>query len=122
MHMQGHCPEDPPRKLDPPRQSRTQCVLTVREDFLEAPTKHSEVWISGLYVVLAGVPKEHSGLLGVHGADVYVTDVAFVGDRLKARAIDVHENCRLYVAGALTAAAARMHCMHARPCRPARTR
>ena len=76
-------------------------MIKLREDFLEVPTQGSKLWISELYVNLAGVrPKAHSTLLGVHGGDVYLTHMAFVGDNNKARAVDVLENRKLYIASA----------------------
>ena len=69
----------------------------MREDFLEVPTRNSQVWISNLYVTLPGVQKNHTTLIGVHGGDVYLTNMTFVADGNKARAIDVGESRRIYV-------------------------
>lgn len=96
--MQGNCTAQPTGALDPPRKSNTQCVLTVREDFLEAVIDGTHLWISDLYVKLPGLEKGHSTLIGVHGGDVYLTDMTFVGDRDKARAIDVLSARNVYVA------------------------
>ena len=101
--MQGNCSGPPPYLgLDPPRDSANrQCVITVREDFLEVPLQHSVLWISNLYVTLPGVEKNHSTLIGAHGGDIYMTDMTFVADGDKARAIDVKENRRVYVSRAI---------------------
>ena len=97
--MQGNCSRPPPDlDLDPPRDSANrQCVITVREDFLELPLQGTALSISNLYVTLSGVEKNHTTLIGVHGGDLYVSDMSFVGDRDRARAIDVKENRRVYV-------------------------
>eukprot|EP00892_Ulva_mutabilis_P012442 jgi/Ulvmu1/9570/UM053_0060.1 len=84
--------------LDPSLNSDShQCLIIVREDFLELPLENSQVWLSNLYITLPGVEKNHSTLIGVHGGDMYLTDMAFVADGDKARAIDVKENRRVYV-------------------------
>jgi hypothetical protein len=94
--VQGNC-TPPSFSLDPPRSTTTQCVITIREDFLEIVPENGQVWVSDLYVKLLGVEKEHSTLVGAHGGEVYLTNMVFVGDRDKARAIDV-KGRKLYVA------------------------
>lgn len=98
--MQGDCTSQPTETLEPPRRSSTQCVLVVREDFLEATLQGKHLWLSDLYLKLPGVVKGHSTLIGVSGGDVYVTDMSFVGDGVKARAIAVDGTRNLYVASA----------------------
>ena len=73
--------------------------MTVREDFLEVPADHENLrlWISNLYVTVPRAEKNHTTLIGVHGGDVYLTDMTFVADGEKARAVDVKENSRVYV-------------------------
>ena len=97
--MQGNCSGPPPElDLTPPLDERNgQCVVQVREDFLEQPLLGTTLWISNLYITLPGVEKNHSTLIGVHGGDLYMTGMTFVGDGDKARAIDVKENRRVYV-------------------------
>lgn len=104
--MQGNCSSPPPDlDLDPPRNSeKMQCVVKVREDFLEVPLQSSQLWISNLYVTLPGVEKNHTTLIGVHGGDVYLTDMTFVADGDKARAVDVKENRRVYIGRAFSEA------------------
>eukprot|EP00892_Ulva_mutabilis_P004012 jgi/Ulvmu1/1983/UM012_0145.1 len=46
---------------------------------------------------MPGVEKNHSTLIGVHGGDMYLTDMTFVADGDKARAFDVIESRRVYV-------------------------
>lgn len=99
-YMQGHCsgPPDFGLNLDPPRdEANLQCVIIVREDFLELPLRDSAAWISNLYITLPGVEKNHTTLIGVYGGDLYMTAMTFVGDGDKARAIDVKESGRVYV-------------------------
>lgn len=96
--MQGNCTVPPTETLDPLRQSNTQCVVSIREDFLEVETEGAQLWISNLYVRLLGVEKDHSTLISVHNGELYLTDMTFVGDGHKARAIDVKSARRLYVA------------------------
>lgn len=104
--MQGNCsgaPQFDLPPLDPPlAQERRQCLIYVREDFLETPLQDSHLWLSNLYVTMPGVEKNHSTLIGAHGGDVYMTDMTFVADGDKARAVDVKEGRRVYIAGALT--------------------
>lgn len=94
---QGNCTAPPTDTVDPPRITNTQCVISVREDFLEVPSEGALLWLSDLYVKLLGVEKEHSTLIGVHSGDVYLTNMTFVGDGHKARAIDVKATRKLYV-------------------------
>ena len=97
--MQGNCSRPPPDlDLDPPRNSANrQCVITVREDFLELPLQNTQAWISNLYVTLTDVVRNDSTLVGVHGGDLYMTDMTFVADGHMARAIEVKENRRVYI-------------------------
>ena len=113
-NMQGNCSGPPPDlDLDPPRNEiNRQCVIKVREDFLELPLHGSVVWISSLYVTLSGLETNHSTLVSVHGSDLYMTDMTFVANGHKARAIDVKENHRVYVGRASLNAIADT-CMHA---------
>lgn len=97
--VQGNCTAQPTGALDPPRKTNTQCVILIREDFLEVVAEGALIWISDLYVKLIGVEKGHSTLIGLTKGDMYLTDMTFVGDRDKARAIDVSSNHRLYVSG-----------------------
>ena len=76
-------------------------MIKVREDFLEVPLQDSVVWISNLYVTMPGMEKNQSTLIGVHGGDLYMTDMAFVADGDKARAVDVKENRRVYIGRAI---------------------
>jgi hypothetical protein len=89
-----------PQGVDPAPRDASQCIITLREDFVEVEGDGKPLWLSKLYLKLAGVEKEHSTLLGVSGSDVYVTDMAFVGDKVKARAIDLKGLRKLYVASA----------------------
>lgn len=79
-------------------------MITVREDFLESSLSNALVWISNLYVTLPGVEKNHSTLIGIHGGEMYLTDMTFVGDGDKARAIDISENRRVFISSALLGA------------------
>ena len=65
---------------------------------MEAMIDATSLWISDMYVKLAGLEKGHSTLIGAHGGDVYLTDMTFVGDRDKARCIDVGNKRNLYAA------------------------
>ena len=96
--LQGNCsgPAPTSNTLYPPLASG-QCLITVREDFLEVPTQNSQAWISNLYVTLPGVQKNHTTLIGVHGGDLYMTNMTFVADGDKARAVDGGEGTRIYV-------------------------
>lgn len=100
VYVQGNCTAQPTGTLDPPRKSNTQCLILVRENFLEVPTEGSQVWISNLHVKLAGLERHHTTLIGVHGGDVYLTNMSFICDKNIARAIDVKENRKLYVSSA----------------------
>ena len=97
--MQGNCSGPPPElNLTPPLDERNgQCVVQVREDFLEQHLQHSVLFIANLYITVPGVEKNHTTLIGVHGGDIYMTGMTFVGDGDRARAIDVKENRRVYV-------------------------
>lgn len=106
LPVQGNCSHPPaqadkPRILDPPRK-HGQCVITVREDFLEAPLEGSSLWLAGLYLTLppVRVDRNHSTLINVVGADVYLTEMTFVADGQRSRAIDVGGDRRVYIAGA----------------------
>lgn len=101
--LQGNCsspPEGLTLQLDPPPKAG-QCVVTVREDFLEMSVQMSVLWISNLYIRLPGVEKNHSTLIGIEASDVYLTDMTFAGDGVKARAVDVQEDRRVFIARAL---------------------
>lgn len=78
-----------------------QCVITVREDFLESSLANSTLWVSNLYVTIIAADKNHSTLMAAHGGDMYLTDMTFHGDGQNARAIDIAENRRVFVSGAL---------------------
>ena len=98
--MQGNCSGPPPfLNPDPPVNADSgQCVITVHEDFLELHIQQSQLWIGNLYVATPGLgSKNHTTLIGVHGGDLYMTDMTFIADGDKARAIDVNENSRVYV-------------------------
>ena len=84
---------------DPPVNADSgQCVITVHEDFLELHIQQSQLWIGNLYVATPGLgSKNHTTLIGVHGGDLYMTDMTFIADGDKARAMDVNENSRVYV-------------------------
>ena len=58
--------------------------------------------MSNLYVTLPvpSVKKNHTTLIVIHGGDLYMTNMTFVGDRNRARAIIVKENSRVYVSRA----------------------
>lgn len=98
--VQGNCskPVDPERELDPVPKFR-QCVLTVREDFLEATLIGSRLWLSNLYVTLPATPgpRNHSALIATLGPDIYMTDMAFVADGRNARALDVGGDRRVFI-------------------------
>lgn len=99
--VQGNCSQaQSPGDLDPPRLNNNQCLIIVKEDFLEVASEGSPLWMSDLYVKLPGVEKNHSTLVGVHGSDVYLTNMAFIGDNNKARAIDMWSGRKLYIASA----------------------
>lgn len=116
--MQGYCQEPAPLDdylLDhggyynpfsatPQVRSDTQCVVTVSKNFLEVFDEGARLWVHNLYVRLEGVEKNHSSVVSVHGGDVYLTSMTFVGGGIagkeKARAINVRQNRRLYVSSA----------------------
>ena len=100
--MQGNCAVQPLEHLEVPRRTRTQCVITVLEDFLEVQTESAPVWISDLYVKHIGVENNHSTFVGGHGGDVYLTDMILVGDGDGSRGIEVNENSKLYASSVLS--------------------
>jgi hypothetical protein len=80
-----------------------QCLITVREDWLEVSAALATLWISNLYIQLkptSGPPREASTVIGVQKGDLYLTNVTFEGDGNNCRAIDVVEEQRLYARGA----------------------
>lgn len=129
--VQGNCSGPPPPRpvpgaglaggertlpLAPPVDvARRQCVVAVREDFLETTLSNTVLWLSNLYITLPGVEKNHTTLVSVReGADAYLTGMTFVADGEKARVIDVNEDSRLFVAGARALTASYMgHLLHA---------
>lgn len=108
--VQGNCTGPPPGQpgllLDPPADiAAQQCVLIVTEGFLNISTLNSisPVWLSNIYITLPGlgVKKSHTTLIGVRGGDVYLTATTFVADAYNSRAVDDHDDGRLYIERAL---------------------
>lgn len=100
--VQGNCSGPVPSRAFDPVPKFRQCVLTVREDFLEATLIGSRLWLSNLYVTLPAVPakRNHSALVAVLGPDLYLTDMAFVADGEHARALDVGGDRRVFISRA----------------------
>jgi hypothetical protein len=84
-----------------PARRDSQCVLTVREDFLEiGGGNHMEVLVSDLYIQLADAEKEGEGtLISVKAGNTYLANVSFVGNRDGCRGLDVQNNTNILVAG-----------------------
>lgn len=100
--LQGNCVQRPTEELTPSRSTSTQCLISVPADFLGVESEDAQVWISGLYIrVVGGDSAGDKTLVGVHGGDVYLTDMTMVGDGSNSRALDVKEGLKLYVASAL---------------------
>jgi hypothetical protein len=101
--VQGNCSQEPGPGvlLGPPRRTDRQCVITVREDFLEFNAARSHGFVSDLYVQLPGYEaKEHSTLVGIKKGNLYLANMTFVGDGVRARAVDAHEKTSVYMTGA----------------------
>jgi hypothetical protein len=80
-----------------------QCVLTVREDFLQLDILARDFWIHQVYVRIVGNATgghDEATLIGVQQGNLYVTDATFIADGYKSRAIDVNEGNSLYARGA----------------------
>lgn len=98
--LQGDCSEDPLGSLPVPRRPG-QCLVTVREDFLEAnPGPDSLVWLSGLYVYTLGLIDKNQGTVLASHTDLFLTDMTLVAQGHKARGIEVQENQTVFMAGA----------------------
>ena len=105
--LQGDCSEDPLGSLPVPRRPG-QCVVTVREDFLEAnPGPDSLVWLSGLYVYTLGLVDKNQGTVLASHTDLFLTDMTLVAQGHKARGVEVQENQTIFMAGARSASVRR---------------
>eukprot|EP00892_Ulva_mutabilis_P003618 jgi/Ulvmu1/1628/UM113_0005.1 len=106
--IRGNCSHAPPEAMAPPSgapaRGAGQCMVVVREDWLEAPLEGSRLWLSNLYVTLPAAPappvlpdRNHSTMVSVPGADVYLTGMTFAGDGGEARALDVSGGRRAFL-------------------------
>eukprot|EP00892_Ulva_mutabilis_P003623 jgi/Ulvmu1/1632/UM113_0009.1 len=105
--IRGNCNGVPsvtgPQPQPPVRIRTGQCLITVSGDFLEfsGSTRDSALWLSQMHVRTVadrGADSKQSTLVGVYGGDVYLTDMAFVGNGGQAtRAVDVHADRRVFV-------------------------
>eukprot|EP00892_Ulva_mutabilis_P004011 jgi/Ulvmu1/1982/UM012_0144.1 len=77
-----------------------QCLVTVRQNFLEQRLPGGTVWISDLYITISRPSQESSitaTLVDVAAGDMYLTDMTFAGRGERGRAVDVGESSRIYV-------------------------
>ena len=99
--MQGNCTEAPAGlHLDPAPQPG-QCVITLRQDFLDVALSDSEVWLSGLYLHLRGLTRVQSAVVTARGRGLYLTNMTFAGDNLLQRGLHVMERSNVFIIGAL---------------------
>lgn len=109
--MQGNCTETPNgAPLEPPRTSETQCVITVKSNFLLAA---DHIWIHDLYIE-AKHSRESDGASGTPSVtpdttlikssvgDAWITSCVLLGDRSggSSRGVNVDGRGRLYARGA----------------------
>ena len=85
--------------LDPPP-GPGQCVITLRQDFLHVALPDSEVWLSGLYLRLRGLPRNPSAAVNMRGRGLYMTNMTFAGDKQLQRGLLVMERSRVFISGA----------------------
>eukprot|EP00892_Ulva_mutabilis_P006497 jgi/Ulvmu1/4219/UM019_0198.1 len=97
--IRGNCsnPEEP-LPLDPPPKPH-QCVVTVHAAFIDVPQSTHALWLSALYLRLAGPPQAHSALVSTSAADLYLTDVTLDGTQGDSRGVHVNEDSSIFVCG-----------------------
>jgi hypothetical protein len=101
--VQGNCSQPSPLVDARYPWRMGQCVLTVREDFLQLDILARDFWIHQVYVRIVGNATgghDEATLIGVQQGNLYVTDATFIADGYKSRAIDVNEGNSLYARGA----------------------
>jgi hypothetical protein len=80
-----------------------QCVLTVREDFLQLMVAGRNFWMHQVYVRIVGNATGGHGeatLIGLQQGNLYLTDSTFVGTGQSSRVVDVNVGSSLYARGA----------------------
>ena len=100
--MQGNCTEPLAPELlalYPPPQPG-QCVITLRQDFLDVALQDSQIWLSSMYLHLPGLPRNPSAVVTVGGRVVYMTNMTFAGDKQLQRGLLVMERSRVFISGA----------------------
>ena len=80
-----------------------QCVITLRQDFLDVSLPDSEVWLSSfilqLYLHLRRLPRNPSAVVTVGDRDVYMTNMTFAGDQQPQRGVLVKERSNMFISG-----------------------
>jgi hypothetical protein len=100
--VQGNCSQPSPLVDARYAWRMGQCVLTVREDFLQLDILARDFWMHQVYVRIVGNATgshDEATLIGVQQGNLYLTDVTFIADGYKSRAIDVNEGNKLYARG-----------------------
>eukprot|EP00892_Ulva_mutabilis_P011325 jgi/Ulvmu1/8565/UM045_0007.1 len=97
--IRGNCTAPPPSlQLDPPPKPH-QCVITVRQDFLDIALADSIVWLSDLYIRLAGLPRTASVLITSRGRALYMTNMTLAGDGHDSQALRIRDRSTAFISG-----------------------
>jgi hypothetical protein len=101
--LQGNCTKEPAVAPVPARITKRQCVLSVREDFLEISGHSSRLLLSNVYIQLSESgpdrKRANSLLLRIAEGGMYVANVTLKGDGKSSRGVDVADGARFYAAG-----------------------
>jgi hypothetical protein len=99
--VQGNCSAPFPAGAPVEKLSGTQCLVTVREDFLDASrATAAPLVVTDLHVVATGGPDKASGLLVLAPVGrLYLLNVALSGDGVRVRGLDVPAGGRVFASG-----------------------
>ena len=75
-------------------------MISLRQDFLDVAVADSDVWLSGLYLHLRGLPRHQSAVVTARGRGLYLTNMTFAGDNQLERGLHVMERSKVLVSGA----------------------
>jgi hypothetical protein len=106
QRLQGNCTKEPPTVAIPPRLTKRQCILDVREDFLEVSGPTNRLLLADLYIQLgsSGSERMRANSLMLHVAEggMYIVNVTLKGDGKASRGVDVGNGALFFAAGAST--------------------
>lgn len=98
--MQGNCStharDVPP---EPSLLSPRQCIITVRDSFLDVAVDAADVWLSDLYIRVASWDVTPRTVLRAGRGDLWLTHVSLIGQGELCRGVEVHEKRRLFARG-----------------------